>query len=82
MRTLKTILKLLKEYEINYEDIVAIDNQGGVIRLDKLDTKNAKLTTDGVFGDFLVETKGDGKNYKLFIPFSSDLFYALGGEHE
>ena len=57
MRTLKTILKLLKEYKINYEDIVAIDNQGGAIKLDKLDTKDAKLTTDGIFGDFLVETK-------------------------
>lgn len=82
MKTLKTILKLLKEYKINYEDIVAIDNQGGVIKLDKLDTKDAKVIIDGVFGDFLVETKGDGKRYKLVIPFSLDLFYALGGEYE
>ncbi|MGH1601045.1 hypothetical protein [Campylobacter majalis] len=29
----------------------------------------------------MVETKGDGKRYKLFIPFSLDLFYALGGEY-
>ncbi|MGH1601046.1 hypothetical protein [Campylobacter majalis] len=57
MRTLKTILKLLKEYKINYEDIVAIDNQGGVTRLDKLDTKDAKVTIDGVFGDFFGRDK-------------------------